>query len=52
VFALGDYLHVRAYLCMGGTDTQKDRRELREGQQVVVGTPGRIAHLRVQRADL
>jgi len=45
VFALGDYLHVRAYLCMGGTDTQKDRRELREGQQLVVGTPGRIAHL-------
>lgn len=45
VLALGDYLHVRAYLCVGGTDTQKDIREMRNGQQIVVGTPGRIAHL-------
>jgi translation initiation factor 4A len=45
VLALGDYLSVRAHLCVGGTDTQKDIREMREGQQVVVGTPGRIAHL-------
>jgi len=50
VLALGDYLNVHAYLCMGGTDTQKDRRELREGQQVVVGTPGRISHLIRTRA--
>jgi len=45
VFSLGDYLGVRAHLCVGGTDTQRDARELRAGQQVVVGTPGRIAHL-------
>jgi len=45
VLALGDYLRVRAYLCTGGTDTQRDIREIREGQQIVVGTPGRISHL-------
>jgi len=42
VVALGDYLGVRAHLCVGGTDTQNDRRKLREGQHVVSGTPGRI----------
>jgi len=42
VLALGDYLGARAHLCVGGTDTQNDMRKLREGQQVVVGTPGRI----------
>merc|ERR1711937_451932 len=36
VLALGDYLGV------GGTDTQKDMQKLRDGQHVVVGTPGRI----------
>jgi translation initiation factor 4A len=42
VSALGDYLGVRAHLCVGGTDTQNDRKKLREGQHVVSGTPGRI----------
>jgi translation initiation factor 4A len=42
VSALGDYLGVRAHLCVGGTDTQKDMQKLRDGQHVVVGTPGRI----------
>jgi len=46
VSALGDYLRVRAHLCVGGTDAQKDMRKLREGQQVVVGTPGRIDMIR------
>jgi len=45
VSALGDYLRVRAHLCVGGTDAQKDMRKLREGQQVVVGTPGRIVDM-------
>eukprot|EP00746_Dinoflagellata_sp_MGD_P156226 gnl/MRDRNA2_/MRDRNA2_85739_c0_seq2.p1 gnl/MRDRNA2_/MRDRNA2_85739_c0~~gnl/MRDRNA2_/MRDRNA2_85739_c0_seq2.p1 ORF type:complete len:398 (-),score=68.10 gnl/MRDRNA2_/MRDRNA2_85739_c0_seq2:232-1425(-) len=42
VSALGDYLSVRAHLCVGGTDVQNDKRKLRDGQHVVSGTPGRI----------
>jgi len=50
--ALGDYLGVRAHLCVGGTDTQRDMRKLREGQQVVVGTPGRIDDMIIRRGCL
>jgi translation initiation factor 4A len=42
VLALGDYLEVRCHLCVGGTDTRDDIARLREGQHVVVGTPGRV----------
>jgi translation initiation factor 4A len=52
VLALGDYLGVRAHLCVGGTDTQRDMRKLREGQQVVVGTPGRIDDMIIRRGCL
>jgi translation initiation factor 4A len=40
--ALGDYLGVRAHACIGGTDRRNDTEKLREGQHLVVGTPGRI----------
>mmetsp|Transcript_167952 Transcript_167952/g.297517 ORF Transcript_167952/g.297517 Transcript_167952/m.297517 type:complete len:394 (+) Transcript_167952:129-1310(+) len=42
VLALGDYLKVKCHVCIGGTSVQKDIELLREGQQVVVGTPGRV----------
>ncbi|CAE8588548.1 unnamed protein product [Polarella glacialis] len=51
--ALGDYLKVRCHACIGGTSVREDIEKLREGQHLVVGTPGRVydmigkRHLRV-----
>lgn len=45
VLALGDYLNVRCHFCIGGTSTREDIQHLREGQHVVVGTPGRVWHM-------
>lgn len=42
VLALGDYLRVQCHVCIGGTSRQEDIAKLRAGQQVVVGTPGRV----------
>jgi len=42
VLALGDYLKVRCHSCIGGTSVRDDIDRLRDGQQVVVGTPGRV----------
>jgi len=53
VIALGDYLKVRCHACIGGTSVREDIEKLREGQHLVVGTPGRVfdmvskRHLRV-----
>jgi len=40
--ALGDYMSVRCHACIGGTSVRDDIDRLREGQHVVVGTPGRV----------
>jgi len=51
--ALGDYQKVRCHSCIGGTSVRDDIDKLREGQHLVVGTPGRVfdmigkRHLRV-----
>uniref|UniRef100_A0A7S0A5F7 RNA helicase n=1 Tax=Pyrodinium bahamense TaxID=73915 RepID=A0A7S0A5F7_9DINO len=51
--ALGDYLKVKCHACIGGTSVREDIEKLREGQHLVVGTPGRVydmvgkRHLRV-----
>uniref|UniRef100_A0A7S4SST7 RNA helicase n=1 Tax=Alexandrium monilatum TaxID=311494 RepID=A0A7S4SST7_9DINO len=42
VLALGDYLEVRCHCCIGGTSVRHDIDQLRLGQQVVVGMPGRV----------
>merc|ERR1712007_421094 len=42
VLALGDYLRVQCHACIGGTSVKDDIEKLREGQHVVVGTPGRV----------
>jgi len=53
VLALGDYLKVKAHVCIGGTSVRDDIDRLREGVHVVVGTPGRVfdmiskRHLRI-----
>jgi len=41
--ALGDYMGVRSYACIGGTSVRMDQSKLKdEGQHIVVGTPGRV----------
>jgi translation initiation factor 4A len=51
--ALGDYNQVRCHACIGGTSVRDDIDKLRDGQHLVVGTPGRVydmigkRHLRV-----
>jgi translation initiation factor 4A len=45
VRALGDFLAVSSHACVGGTLVRDDVRTLREGVQVVVGTPGRVTHM-------
>jgi len=40
--ALGDYNHVRCHACIGGTSVRDDIDKLKEGQHLVVGTPGRV----------
>mmetsp|Transcript_57720 Transcript_57720/g.126463 ORF Transcript_57720/g.126463 Transcript_57720/m.126463 type:complete len:392 (+) Transcript_57720:116-1291(+) len=51
--ALGDYMQARCHACIGGTSIREDIDKLRDGQHLVVGTPGRVydmisrKHLRV-----
>eukprot|EP00397_Hematodinium_sp_SG-2012_P003696 GEMP01003704.1.p1 GENE.GEMP01003704.1~~GEMP01003704.1.p1 ORF type:complete len:389 (+),score=77.81 GEMP01003704.1:53-1219(+) len=40
--ALGDYLKIRCHACIGGTSVRDDIDRMREGVQLVVGTPGRV----------
>lgn len=39
---LGEYLKVQVINCTGGTNVNEDKKRLREGVQIVVGTPGRV----------
>ena len=53
VLAIGDHLNVRCHACIGGTSVRDVIDKLRDGQHVVVGTPGRVfdmlskRHLRI-----
>merc|ERR1712194_734435 len=49
--ALGDYLKVRSHVCIGGTAIRDDLESLKEGQQLIVGTPGRVTDM-VQKRHL
>jgi translation initiation factor 4A len=40
--SLGDFLNITSHACVGGTLVRDDIRILRDGVQVVVGTPGRV----------
>jgi len=42
VRALGDFQKVTSHACVGGTLVREDIRVLRDGVQIVVGTPGRV----------
>jgi len=48
---LGDYLKVRSHACIGGTAIRDDLESLKEGQQLIVGTPGRVTDM-VQKRHL
>jgi len=52
--ALGDRLGLRCHICIGGTARREDAEKLRQGQHLVVGTPGRVYDLfdkRLMKAD-
>merc|ERR1712045_698143 len=49
VLALGDYLKIRCHACIGGTSVRDDIDRLRDGQQCVVGTPGRVLDMTGKR---
>jgi len=40
--ALGDYCNIKCHCCIGGTSVRDDIDKLRQGQHLVVGTPGRV----------
>ncbi|CAE6533812.1 unnamed protein product [Rhizoctonia solani] len=42
ILALGDYMNVQCYACIGGTSIGEDIRKLNHGQHVISGTPGRV----------
>jgi len=43
--ALGDRMALRCHVCVGGTARRDDAEKLRQGQHLVVGTPGRVQDL-------
>lgn len=45
ILALGDYMNITCQVCIGGTRIIDDVNNLKNGCQVVVGTPGRIYDL-------
>lgn len=49
--ALGDFLNVSSHACVGGTLVRDDIKILREGVQIVVGTPGRVYDM-IKRQEL
>jgi len=49
--ALGDFLNCTSHACVGGTLVRDDIKILRDGVQIVVGTPGRVYDM-VKRQEL
>lgn len=45
VQSIGEYLGVKVHACVGGTLVKDDIRTLKQGQHVVVGTPGRVSDM-------
>jgi len=52
VAALGDFLKVTVHACIGGTLVRDDIKKLRDGVQIVVGTPGRVFDMIERKALL
>ncbi|MBI1205618.1 MAG: DEAD/DEAH box helicase [Rhodopseudomonas sp.] len=50
---LYEYTGARVVSCVGGMDPRREQRELADGADIVVGTPGRLCdHLRRNRLDV
>ena len=45
VHSLGEYMDVKVHASVGGTDPRQDAKMLKQGVQVVVGTPGRVCDM-------
>jgi len=45
VNSLGEYMNIKIHACTGGTSVREDAKLLKQGVQVVVGTPGRISDM-------
>ncbi|KAG5633872.1 translation initiation factor eIF4A [Sphagnurus paluster] len=45
IVALGDSMNIQSLVCIGGTNVREDMAKLRDGVQVVVGTPGRTCDM-------
>jgi len=45
VLSLGEYLKVKSYCCVGGTNVKDDILSLKDGVHIIVGTPGRVQHM-------
>ncbi len=52
ITALGDFLHIRTHACFGGTNLRDEIRILRDGVDIVVGTPGRVEDMILRRRAL
>lgn len=48
--ALGGRMGARVFSCVGGTRVGQMIQELRKGQQVIIGTPGRVKQMLEKRA--
>ena len=42
IASIGEHMKVRVHACVGGTAVREDMNILREGVNIVVGTPGRV----------
>jgi len=42
ILCLGEFLKVTAHTCTGGTNVNEDKKKLKDGVHIVVGTPGRV----------
>ncbi|KAK8970402.1 hypothetical protein KSP40_PGU016665 [Platanthera guangdongensis] len=49
--AIGDYINVQAYACIGGKSIGQDIKKLKNGVHVVSGTPGRVFYM-IKRSEL
>lgn len=47
--ALVDYMKIKCHACIGGTSMRNDIDGLRSGQHLVIGTPGRVYNMIIER---
>jgi len=45
MMCLGEFVGAKIYCCTGGTNIGTDKKYLRDGVHVVVGTPGRVCDM-------